>query len=164
MAAVKRECVYVISAGPRCHKIGITHDLIQRVRTLQTAHSARLTIVDFAVVDDMGSVEHAVHSMLAPYRLKGEWFEITAEQALEAVREAARPAAEIDFKRGELVRCIENIDDGVAPFPTVGKIYTVRRVHIGGHLDLLWLPNTCVAWNPGSFARPHVSWDPGDVI
>ena len=64
--------VYVISSQNKHYKIGVAKSPIRRLRELQTAHPFRLAIA--AVADWPNSAERRIHSILRPYRLRGEWF------------------------------------------------------------------------------------------
>lgn len=62
-------------AGPI--KIGITHDVAARLRTLQVGSPYELTLL--ATVDGTVADEAALHLRLARDRMRGEWFRPTPE-------------------------------------------------------------------------------------
>lgn len=82
-------------SGP--HKIGMSANGPQaRLASLQTGCPTRLSLIAFVPVPDgmARDVEKRAHRLLDPKRLGGEWFEVTAKQAIEAVEIAAGRACE----------------------------------------------------------------------
>ncbi len=84
--------VYVIESaeGVRGVKIGVARNPKSRLRDLQVARPDLLRVAG-VVVPSAGTalaVEQAAHAVAARYRLQGEWFDLSAEAALEAVRMA----------------------------------------------------------------------------
>jgi hypothetical protein len=67
------------------YKIGVSVNVKKRLKTLQTGSPVPLTLVASKPVDDMYSTEEKTHIKLAAYRLHGEWFKLTYEQALAAI-------------------------------------------------------------------------------
>lgn len=102
-----RGFVYVISAGPDRHKIGMAANPAQRVRDLQTGVPDTLELIHFVEVSSPRRVEARAHRMLADHRVRGEWFGVTAEVAIGAVSavaaeypvEAQAPLDEPDLTR-----------------------------------------------------------------
>jgi len=69
--------VYFIQKGRGNFKIGVSKDPETRLRELQTANSGELHIIAKIVCDSRMQAldtEHYLHTKLAPFRLKGEWF------------------------------------------------------------------------------------------
>ena len=66
-------------------KVGIAKDPGQRLRTFQTANPRRLRIYRTFRVTRAQALEQAVHRHLHPFRMKGEWFAVSPEQAVTAV-------------------------------------------------------------------------------
>jgi hypothetical protein len=81
--------VYVVSnAANSLLKIGYADNLKQRISGMRTGSPVELKLQHFIYfVDCMiaGMVEKDAHDELAEYRRRGEWFEITIEQAGEAI-------------------------------------------------------------------------------
>ncbi len=69
----KPDNVYLLSDGERV-KIGISGDPSKRVRTLQTGHSHKLTLVAYFPTEDAFKIERLLHKDLAEYLVCGEWF------------------------------------------------------------------------------------------
>jgi hypothetical protein len=84
--------VYVVgNAANSLLKIGYADNLKHRMSGLNTGSPVDLQLLHFLYfVDCMvaGMVETAVHKELAEYRRRGEWFEVTMEQAGEAIANA----------------------------------------------------------------------------
>lgn len=146
------EAVYIVSAGPLLHKIGISNNISRRLGELQVGHSSPLRLVDFAASDVAAIVERRVHAALAGARLRGEWFAVSEDAALAAVAAAIQIAPEHAFARGDLVRCI-SVPLAPGLLPDVGAEYTVSRIYLGGQIDLLWLRNDHAAFCPSHFRR-----------
>jgi Meiotically up-regulated gene 113 len=69
--------IYIVRSGDRV-KIGRSVDPAQRVKELQTAHGAALTLL--VTVAAHADLESALHQRFAPLRLtNGEWFQLNAE-------------------------------------------------------------------------------------
>lgn len=68
-------------------KIGVTRDEpLKRVNQLQTGNPYDLRLVaSFAVNGALSEVESCIHQQLGRFRLRGEWFSITASQAIQFI-------------------------------------------------------------------------------
>lgn len=80
--------LYVIAAseiGPV--KLGLSIQPEKRVRQLQTGSALPLKIFHTEEIDDalVKAAESALHRLLSHRRLKGEWFDLTVEQAISEV-------------------------------------------------------------------------------
>lgn len=80
--------LYVIAAsetGPV--KLGLSVHPEKRVRQLQTGSALPLKIFHTEEIDDalVKPAESALHRLLSYRRLKGEWFDLTVEQAIAEV-------------------------------------------------------------------------------
>ena len=74
----RRQDLYAISAGERMVKIGIAHDVSQRMHTLQHMNPLPLHLV--AVVKGGGrALEKQLHRKFAAERIRGEWFALSEE-------------------------------------------------------------------------------------
>ena len=87
----KAGIVYVIIergalSGP-C-KIGFTYKLQQRLASLQTGNHRALEAFKHTRCDNPQRVERIVHDALSGYRIVGEWFAVSAQDAIDAVRNA----------------------------------------------------------------------------
>ena len=70
--------VYVIQAGDSGPvKIGLAHDVMKRVYTLQTAHHATLRLL--RVFPGGKRVERELHQRFRSAHIRGEWFALSAE-------------------------------------------------------------------------------------
>jgi predicted RNase H-like HicB family nuclease len=85
--------VYVIGPAEGPLKVGISAKPRRRLSALQTASHAKLVLHHIRAVDDaeVYLYEADAHARLAKHALEGEWFDVSAETARQAV-EAARPA------------------------------------------------------------------------
>jgi len=74
--------IYVIGTDDK-QKIGISGDVHQRLRTLQTGNPEKLVIHHTIEVPSSRSrlIERMIHKEFSYLRLKGEWFSMTPEKA-----------------------------------------------------------------------------------
>ncbi len=92
--------VYVLASdtsGPV--KIGISSDPDRRVRQLQTGHADPLTVLHREPVGDAArakAFETLIHRNVSHLRKRGEWFDMTAEQAIRQICFAVMTYDEID--------------------------------------------------------------------
>lgn len=84
--------VYVAADGMGALKIGFTKNLRKRLYDLsrERGTSIRLVLAVQCGVDAIGDpraycVEQQAHRLLAPNRLKGEWYRVSEMEAMEAV-------------------------------------------------------------------------------
>jgi hypothetical protein len=88
---VEPNAIYVLAefGGGHC-KIGITagNDIYRRIRELRLGNPRELSIAHWVEVENPRRIERAAHSKLWTKRVRGEWFAVTAAEAVEAVREA----------------------------------------------------------------------------
>jgi hypothetical protein len=85
--------VYFIQAksgGPI--KIGVTTDIQDRRKALQSSHPEELVVLAHRPGDEVS--EMALHRKLTRYRLKGEWFEDCAEVRVEVAAALEHPQVE----------------------------------------------------------------------
>lgn len=80
--------VYVISAGPRMHKIGISVEPKKRLGSLQTGHYRKLRLCRLIEAENAEQVEAYAHRLLKDRRSSGEWFSVTEDEAAWAVEYA----------------------------------------------------------------------------
>lgn len=97
----KQNFLYVISARPDTGpcKIGVTLSPEKRVKQLQTGHAEKLQIIHTEPIGDSDrakAFEKLVHRQIAHYRCQGEWFSITAEQAIREITFAVMTYDSVD--------------------------------------------------------------------
>lgn len=87
---MKPSYIYVIAAsseGPV--KIGFSKEPEKRLRQLQTGHSEPLHLFYKEEVNDAARLmEKAVHDTIGYKRARGEWFNVTADDAIAEIRHA----------------------------------------------------------------------------
>lgn len=89
-SAVQGCFVYVIEGEHGRVKIGISTNPSARLATLQTGSPFALRFVFIGATPGNGfDIEQAAHSMLARFRVSGEWFLTTPAVAVAAVQSAA---------------------------------------------------------------------------
>ena len=82
--------VYVIKGEHNLVKVGVSTNPSARLATLRTSSPFRLHMAFVGVTPGTGyDIEAAAHSLLAPHRCNGEWFDISPELAISAVMGAA---------------------------------------------------------------------------
>ena len=82
--------VYVIGDEAGRHKIGVSATPERRRAHLQTERKTKLTLVaTYQSPTGRGwAIESKAHALLSDCRLSGEWFAVTADQAMETVQRA----------------------------------------------------------------------------
>lgn len=85
-----QDCVYVIERPDGHVKVGVTCNPRQRIKDLQTGSSLPLTYrCCLGVSGDAYAVETEAHRLLDRYHLRGDWFEVSPQAAMDAVWQAA---------------------------------------------------------------------------
>lgn len=83
-------CLYAIGGEQGPIKIGFSDRPRTRIGTIKNASPVK---INFMAVYDVGNlhrqIEQTVHTVLREERVNGEWFEITAEEALAAIHKTA---------------------------------------------------------------------------
>lgn len=77
----RRQSVYVMSAGSRHVKIGISNNAKIRALSVQNGNPHAVHVVKSWSSHLAARIERKAHKMLAKYRTKGEWFEVPAKVA-----------------------------------------------------------------------------------
>lgn len=79
--------IYVVTSGDLT-KIGITNNADRRLRELgrQVGQPVSLIWKTNCSRDMIYEIELACHAALDEFRVKGEWFKVTPEQAIEAIK------------------------------------------------------------------------------
>jgi hypothetical protein len=83
---------YVIRSADGLVKIGTSTNVAARLRALQTSSPHRLELLHAFLVTDNGAreLEGEAHRLLDRHRCHGEWFDVTADAAVQAVEQAGR--------------------------------------------------------------------------
>lgn len=94
--------VYVLKSG-KSYKIGISKDVAERLRNLQTGNPIEIALVSAAFLENAPRFESRLHEAFSDYRTRGEWFELPPE------------------KVEDLIEILENTDfiDRVPPFDNI---------------------------------------------
>lgn len=92
--------VYVIVAEcePPLVKVGISDNAEFRLSLLRTGSPYRLTVAHSVAVEKARAVERLVHHNLSEHRTSGEWFAVSAETAISAVKNAISVVSEIGWR------------------------------------------------------------------
>lgn len=99
---MSRSCprsVYVMADGTQT-KIGISDNPQARARSVGVGRSAPIRVIHVVARDagDARSVERTAHKLLAEKRASGEWFDVSPDEAIEAVRQAISMVEAGDFR------------------------------------------------------------------
>src|SRR6185503_4362187 len=78
-------CIYVMTAGTRHVKVGVSIDVEERVKAVQTGCPFKVQIARQWVSRDAYKIERLAHMALAKYRKAGEWFDVPSKAAIEIV-------------------------------------------------------------------------------
>ncbi len=83
--------IYVISAGYYKIKIGYSKSAERRMKAMQ-GHTADNLTLEFKSepLYNYNLIERTAHKILKSYKLKGEWFSVTPDVAIETVKEAIK--------------------------------------------------------------------------
>lgn len=75
--------IYVIGNNSNRQKIGFSKDVFKRLKTLQTGNSEELLLHHYIQIPEekVRLIEKKLHQELSYKRLKGEWFNMTSEEA-----------------------------------------------------------------------------------
>ena len=91
-----RPAVYLIGVPGGFLKIGVSNDAPGRLRALQIAHHQPLELLFWSNCEEQEcnrevraeDLERRMHELLGTYRTRGEWFEVTLEEAMFALKMA----------------------------------------------------------------------------
>ena len=88
--AIKMACLYVlgIEGGPL--KVGWAADALKRVKAIQVGNHLPLVLMHSVAVPwcEAIQIESRAHRLLDEYAISGEWFDVTASVALQAIMDA----------------------------------------------------------------------------
>ncbi len=72
--------IYLVASDPnRAIKVGVSDKPLERIKALQIGSHETYYFVLCQAVNYADEVEKSLHFFLAPYKKRGEWFEIPAE-------------------------------------------------------------------------------------
>jgi hypothetical protein len=80
--------IYVFSCGEFC-KIGITKNVLGRLKSLECVNPFDIQVALYAVVDQVRKIEKSAHDRLAHKRHRNEWFKCGAEEAIQTINAIA---------------------------------------------------------------------------
>lgn len=84
--------VYLISQGDNVHKIGVSAVPESRLKSLQCGHSHALNLVSVWEPKNVYRVERVAHIHLADCRISGEWFRVSAADAVLVIERSIHDA------------------------------------------------------------------------
>lgn len=76
--------VYVLKSG-KYYKIGISKDVAERLRNLQTGNPIEIALVSAAFLENAPRFESRLHEAFSDYRTRGEWFELPPEKVEDLI-------------------------------------------------------------------------------
>lgn len=85
--------VYVMGSDTKPQKIGIAKDVALRKQFMQVGCPFDMITHHTEPTDNAAAVERLAHAYLAPYRQRGEWYNVEPPVAIAVVKRAARDAA-----------------------------------------------------------------------
>ena len=74
--------LYVIAGETAPSKIGIADNPKHRLKALQTGNPTKLIIHYTVPCDNVRALERIIHQKLSRHKIKGEWFDLSPEQAI----------------------------------------------------------------------------------
>jgi hypothetical protein len=88
--------IYLLSAGRKMKKVGISSKAAARHRTIQTANGGEVALAYSKAVpaDIAPDVERRAHWLLREFKRRGEWFAVGADVAIAAIEQAVRERGE----------------------------------------------------------------------
>ena len=78
--------IYLIQSGTKV-KIGVARSLSQRLTNLQIGNPDALEVIMAAYSKVPYAIEKALHEHFMERRVRGEWYDITREEAMQALME-----------------------------------------------------------------------------
>lgn len=95
-------CVYVLGPEDGPQKVGVSNDLRRRLVSIQNGNHLDLCIAAAFPVQrsEARMVEKFAHRLLWEFKIRGEWFDVTPEQAAAAVMRAVAA-----LRNGEEIPC-----------------------------------------------------------
>ena len=153
---MSEELVYLIRGGPY-HKIGRTTNLKQRIKTLQTGHPYRVTVVHTWAVENAVEVEGCLHRQYASAKIHGDWFNLSQAdiQTLLAITDwpSLKPPHPLlqwreryEVQQKDLAKACEMSQ------ATLSKIENWQRIPLGDKLERLM---AYTGLSTDAFVRPY---------
>jgi len=87
-------------------KIGRSNDIADRRSSHQTSNSDELIVIGYIECDEgkLGKVEKAAHNFFEDHKIRGEWFEITVEQAEKYISEQDKGILKIQKREDRSIK------------------------------------------------------------
>ncbi len=114
--------VYVISAEGGHQKVGASRDPLSRMRELQGGQATALSLAGAIRVSDRAEaflVEAEAHGLLGLSRVRGEWFDTTADMALKTIRQARASVRERRRREAKRMSAKEEAERTQLPAPMI---------------------------------------------
>lgn len=91
--------IYMLRAGETHYKVGITNNIVNRIKSMQTANQYPIEVVISRPVSDASAVEGELHKWLKDCKTGGgtEWFEMDLERAMDLVIKISNIEIEADL-------------------------------------------------------------------
>lgn len=86
--------VYVIKSNGGPVKVGISANPLKRSRMLELGGPYSMSVVQVWDSEYAREVEKLAHGILLTKRLRGEWFEVSVDEAIAAIDQAIRSVVE----------------------------------------------------------------------
>lgn len=80
--------VYVMKTDLGLVKVGISKDAKKRARGLSNASGLAVSVERTFDTKSASAVERVAHKLLAEHRRKGEWFDVSINEAVSAIQQA----------------------------------------------------------------------------
>lgn len=80
--------IYAIKSEAGPIKIGVSKNPKRRLESLILCQPFEAKLIHVEAVNDAHAVEAAAHELLRSFRRRGEWFDVSIEQAVAAIEEA----------------------------------------------------------------------------
>lgn len=80
--------VYVLKSEAGPVKVGIAKNVAMRAQGLSQQQPFSVAVVEIFQTNKAREIEALAHKLLRAHRIRGEWFNVSAEKAVEAVKAA----------------------------------------------------------------------------
>jgi predicted GIY-YIG superfamily endonuclease len=97
--------VYVFKSDHGLVKIGMAADPLRRAKAIQATSGLAINVAHTREIKNALAVEHAAHVLLKAKRRNGEWFDVTVEEAIQAIELAIDLVAQADANP-KLTKCV----------------------------------------------------------
>ncbi len=77
----KSNLLYLLKAD-KYYKIGVTRNLVSRIKSIQTGCMFEVEVEETWLIDDPTKTERQLHKIFKNKRMTGEWFELNEEDVL----------------------------------------------------------------------------------